>query len=228
MSPRAYNLGRRRAATDATRAKILEAARTLLGGKGDLGELSMEAIAAKAGVSRMTVYNQFDSQPKLLEALSDSLAERGGMHRLMEAFTEPLPDEAVRRFVTTFVGFWASERVVFRRVRAMGVLVPSVYRKVRDRDEWRRQAARNLFEKIGPRTAPDRPSDPDWAADLLAALTSFEVFDGLCEGERTPESLARSLTAEVLRAWHLEDSRPPRLGSSLARPRRGPVRRRPD
>lgn len=214
MSPRTYNLGRRRAASVATRSKILEAARSLLGGKGDLGEVSMEAIAAKAGVSRMTVYNQFDSQPKLLEALSDSLAERGGMHRLAVAFTEPDPEAAVRSFVGTFVGFWASERVVLRRVRAMGILLPSVYRKVRDRDEWRRTAARNLLAKFGARPGAVGWPDPEWRADLLAALTSFEVFDALCEGQRTPADVAQSLTDAALRACRLGGSAPSPPSSS--------------
>ena len=56
MAPRPYDLGRRRRAADATRTKILEAARALLGGKSEVAEFSMESVAAKAGVSRMTVY----------------------------------------------------------------------------------------------------------------------------------------------------------------------------
>jgi AcrR family transcriptional regulator len=217
MPPRPYDLGRRRASGDATRAKILEAARSLIGGKGDMAEFSMEAVAAKAGVSRMTVYNQFHSQPRLLEALSDAIAERGGMHRLAGAFVEPSPAEAVRIFVSTFVGFWASERLLLRRLRAMGVLVPTVYRKVRDRDAWRREAARNLAAKLDVRPGSDRIRDPEWAADLLAALTSFETFDALCEGDRTPETVARALSATVLRAWGIP-AEPGR--TATGRPRR--------
>jgi AcrR family transcriptional regulator len=203
MSPRRYELGRRRGSTEATRAKILEATRGLLGGKGDLVEFSMEAVASKAGVSRMTVYNQFHSQARLLEALADHLAEKGGMHRIAESFLEPRPDEAVRKFVATFVGLWASDRLLLRRVRAMGLVVPTVFRKVRDRDAWRREAARNLVRKLGVPKPGARSPDAEWAADLLTSMTSFEVFDALCDEARSPEALARSLSDTLVRLWGL-------------------------
>jgi AcrR family transcriptional regulator len=200
MSPRRYELGRRQAASAATRAKILEATRALIAGPGDPAEFSMDAVAAKAGVSRMTVYNQFRSQPKLLEALADSLAERGGMSRLANAFLAPNLEEAVATFVGTFVTFWASDRLLLRRLRAMGVLMPSVYRKLRDRDEWRREAARNIVAKFDVR-AGSVSGDARWAADLLSAMSSFEMFDLLCEDGRRPEELAASLSEAVLHAW---------------------------
>jgi AcrR family transcriptional regulator len=210
MSPRSYDLGRRRGASEATRDRILEATRALFGGKGDLERFSMDAVAVRAGVSRMTVYNQFHSQGELLEAFADRLAERGEMRRLAGAFTEPRAEEAVDRFVRTFVGFWASDRVVLRRMRAMGVLVPRLYRKLRERDEWRREAARNLVAKLGVPAMPGRSGDPRATADLLATLTSFEVFDALCDDKRSPDDVARLLAGEVVRLWGLgRDSTPP-------------------
>jgi AcrR family transcriptional regulator len=215
MSPRRYNLGRRQSAAEATRARIVEAARSLIAKPGDIGEFSMEAVAAKAGVSRMTVYNQFHSQPRLLEAVADSLAERGGMRKLAGAFLAPRVEDGVGVFVETFVGFWASDRVFLRRLRALGVLTPSVYRKVRERDEWRREAARNLVAKFGVHAGPDR--DPGWAAELLFGLSSFEVFDLLHDDSRPPETLARSLTHAVLTAWGV---RGPERETAPARSRR--------
>jgi AcrR family transcriptional regulator len=200
MSPRSYDLGRRRPAAEATRERILEAARALVGGKGDLAEFSMEAVAAKAGVSRMTVYNQFESRTGLLEALADHLAVRGGMQRLREVFGRPDLEGAVRKFVEVFVGFWASDRTTLRRMRALGVLFPSLHRGLPARDAWRLEAARNLLARHG--LAPAAPEDgrgPD-AAELLAALTSFDVFDSLCREPRTPEDVARTISEIALRS----------------------------
>ncbi|MCI4336431.1 MAG: TetR/AcrR family transcriptional regulator [Thermoplasmata archaeon] len=198
MAPRAYAFGRRRAASDATRARIIEATRTLLGGKGDILEFSMETVADKASVSRMTVYNQFRSRTGLLDALADSLAEKGGMHRMAGVFMEPDPEVALRKFVSTFVGLWASDRVLLRRLRAMGLLVPGVYRGVRDRDEWRRQAARNLLTKVGARRTGRPTVDREDSAALLASMTSFEVFDALCTDRRPPEAVAQLLADAVV------------------------------
>jgi AcrR family transcriptional regulator len=214
MCPRRYNLGRRRRDSEATRAKILEAARGLLGGKGDPGDFSMDAVAEKAGVSRMTVYNQFQSESGLLEGLADHLALRGGMGRMPEVFLEPSVIEALRKFFATFVGFWSTDRLLMRRLRAFGVLHPSLYRALRDRDEWRREAAETLVSRLPAfgRTSFDKVE----AIDLLAMLSSFETYEALATEGRSPEQVAQILTETVLRSWSLDHlkigvvGRPPR------------------
>lgn len=214
MCPRKYDLGRRRAITEATRTRILEATRALLGGKADPAEFSMESVAAKAGVSRMTVYNQFHSEAGLLEALADYLANRGGMQHLREAFMEPRPDYALRKFVATFVGFWASDRVLLRRLRAYGVLLPALYRGIRDRDEWRREGARNLIAKIGVRARPALSGGDDPLVELLTTMTSFETFDALCSEQKSPQEVARLLSESLIALWGIT----PRTSRADVRP----------
>jgi AcrR family transcriptional regulator len=182
--PRAYHSTRRRAAAEETRTRILEAARALLAGRGNLDDFSMETIAARAGVSRMTVYYQFESRSGLLDALADHLAQRGGMAQMREVFLEPSLPAAFRKLVETFVGFWASDRVTLRRMRAMAVVFPSDAAGPRDRDAWRREAIANLLEKHRPRGSRARAPVPAELVDTLAMLTSFEAFDLLCVGER--------------------------------------------
>ena len=84
MTRRGYHLGRRQAAVDRTRARILKAARGLLVARGNIA-FSIEAVARRARVTRATVYQRFGSRPKLLEALFDDLARRGGMWDLAHA-----------------------------------------------------------------------------------------------------------------------------------------------
>jgi len=109
MSPRPYRMGKREAAAAETRTRILEAARQLLANKSET-DLSMEAIARRADVSRLTLYYQFKSRPGLLEALYDHLATRGNMRNLTQAFHEPDPSVALEKLIRTFVGFWSSIR----------------------------------------------------------------------------------------------------------------------
>jgi AcrR family transcriptional regulator len=206
MCPRKYDVGRRRAGAEITRTKILEAARTLLSGKSDPAEFSMEAVAKKANVSRMTVYNRFRSEAGLLEALADYLAAKGGMQHLRQAFMEPRPDEAVRKFVGTFVEFWASDRILLRRLRAFGVLLPGLYKGIRSRDEWRREGAKNLVAKIRAREGRDARG-LDFSVELLTTLTSFETFDAMCSEERPPAEVARQLSESLIAMWGLSAAR---------------------
>jgi AcrR family transcriptional regulator len=221
MPPRNYDLGRRRKASEETRVKILEATRALVGGKGDLGDFSMEAVAEKAGVSRMTVYNQFESRTGLLDALADHLAAQAGMYRLREVFGEEDAERAVRKFVEIFIGFWASDRSTLRRMRALGVLFPSLHGGVPGRDAWRLEAASNLMKRHADRLRLSTAAARQEAAELLSAVTGFDVFDALCTDSRPPAQVAHLLSTSALR---LIGIRPPsrRKVASAHRPRGSP------
>jgi len=197
--PRAYDSSRRRAATEATRTRILEAARAIIGGKGNLDDFSMETVAKRAGVSRMTVYYQFESRAGLLDALADHLALRGGMFRMREVFLEPSLPSAFRKLVETFVGFWASDRVTLRRMRAMAILFPKDAAGPRDRDAWRREAIANLLARHRHRSSGSRNGASEDRLDLLATLTSFEVYDLLAQGSRSSEQIVDLLVDLGLR-----------------------------
>ncbi|MCI4345093.1 MAG: TetR/AcrR family transcriptional regulator [Thermoplasmata archaeon] len=182
-----------------TRTRVLEATRAIIGGKGDLTSFSMEAVARKAGVARMTVYYQFHSREQLLDALADHLAEHGGMRRMREVFLEADPAKALRRLVEVFVSFWASDRVTLRRLRAMGVVAPRQDRGPRDRDAWRREAVQTLLTRIARTRGKAKLADRADLVDLVTSLTSFETFDVLCTSARAPESVASLLSDLVVR-----------------------------
>src|ERR1700682_5686739 len=104
MSPRPYRLGQRQGAADETRAGILAAGR----GPVPAGtSFSIDAVARRADVARMTVYYQFSSKRGLLEALFDALAARGGMQQLPSAFQKTDPAAALNRFIDVFARFWS-------------------------------------------------------------------------------------------------------------------------
>src|SRR5256885_12555613 len=114
MTPRPYRLGRRQAAVDRTRARILTAARALLVARGN-ADFSIEAVARRARVTRATVYQRFGSRSQLLEALFDDLARRGGMWDLAVAFWQAAPEEGLVRVITTFGRFLTAHRPISRR-----------------------------------------------------------------------------------------------------------------
>jgi AcrR family transcriptional regulator len=189
VTPRPYRLGRRQAAVDRTRARILKAARALLVSRG-AGAFSIEAVARRARVTRVTVYQRFGSRSKLLEALFDDLARRGGMWDLADAFRQPDPDEALGRFVATFARFWTAHRPIHRRLLALAALDQGLERTLRARQEWRRQGLRVIVGRWRERSAGPAAASPDETIDALFALTGFETFDLLAGPTRTPAQVA--------------------------------------
>src|SRR5204862_2109761 len=122
MSPRPYQLGQRQATTEQTRIRIINAARELLMARDGYSTFSLDLVARRADVARMTVYHQFGSKLGLLEALCDSLAIYGGMEQLASAFRRPEPREVLDEFITVFGRFWQSDRLILRRLRGLAAL----------------------------------------------------------------------------------------------------------
>jgi AcrR family transcriptional regulator len=178
---------KREAAASETRLRILEATRRILSDESEVA-LSMEAIARRADVSRLTIYYQFKSRPGLLEALYDYLAMRGNMRRMAEVFHEPDPDAALDKLVSVFVGFWSSDRVVIRRLRAMASLDPEIREGIESRDARRHHIAREILKRMA--AAEKKKYDDERriaAADVIAMLTGFATYDALAtagQGEK--------------------------------------------
>jgi AcrR family transcriptional regulator len=167
------------------------AARELLASPEGPGELTVDAVARQAKVARMTVYYQFGSRAGLLEAVFDDLAGRGGMRDLPRAFQQADPLAALAEFTAVFVRFWASERLVIRRLQALTATDPEL-QKV-SRDAWRREGLQVIVDRIAERSgragAPARAE----AVDVLHVLTSFQVFDQLAGSGRSAGEVASML-----------------------------------
>src|SRR5918999_186639 len=193
MSPRAYRMERRRESTDANRRRILDAARELLARQDGSSRFSLEEVARRAGVARMTVYYQFGSLVGLLQALCDSLAVAGGMEHLGDAFRRPDPVAAMDEFIAVFVGFWESDRAVIRGLGALAVLNPEVAMVLEERYGWRRKGVRALLERIAKQTGRPALREMNEATDLLYMLTSFATYDTLAGPSRSRPQVTRLL-----------------------------------
>jgi len=189
MSPRPYRMEKRRIAASETRQRILEAARELLT-EHVAPDLSMDAIARRADVARLTIYYQFKSRRGLLEALYDHLAMRGNMQRMAEVFQTADASHALELLVRTFVGFWSSDPIVMRRLRAMAALDVDIEKGIEARDARRQHAARQILGRMAAGRELKKDAPPAAArADVLSALTSFEMYDALNKAGHPPEEI---------------------------------------
>lgn len=191
MSPRPYRMAFRRESTEDTRSRILVAARQVVGARQGSGRFSVEEVARRAGVARMTVYYQFGSLNGLLEALCDSLASAGGMDRLAEAFRITDPKEAIDRFISVFAGFWESDRDVLRGLGAFAAFDPEFAAVLEERYSWRRKGLRVLLERHAKLNGRPRPKEMDEVADLLYMLTSFSAYDTLAGTRRSSPQVTK-------------------------------------
>jgi len=162
--PRSYRLGRRQASVDRTYKAVVDAARDLVT---ELGAApSVGAIARRAGVSRLTVYARFGSRAALLEALAPFLADHGG---------SDLRDHFERT-----CSAWAENPALFRHLQAdeAGAAGP----------------ARRIAEQLAAGDALRPGCSLKEAEDVIAALSSFPVFDRLHkDGRRSPAAVTEIL-----------------------------------
>src|ERR1700758_5018624 len=105
MSSRPYRSKVRTEAAGETRARIVAAAAELLGTTPYV-PFSLESVAKKAGVTRLTVYNQFGGRRALLEAVFDQTAATAGLDRLGEVMAMPDPHRSLALIVDRFCAFW--------------------------------------------------------------------------------------------------------------------------
>jgi AcrR family transcriptional regulator len=197
--PRTYRLGLREEASEQTRSRILAAARELLIAPFGFSSFSMEAVARRADVARMTVYHQFGSKIGLLEAICDSLAASGGMEQLAAAFSRPEPLDALDEYIAVFGRFWQSDRLLTRRLRGLAALDPEFEQVIRSRDERRRQGLRVIVARLGGSYGEPKPPASDQVVDVLYTLIAFEFFDTLAGPTRSLEDVA-PIVARLARA----------------------------
>ena len=182
---RPYRSPQRAAAAEETRARLVAAACILLSGDKDSPPFSLDAVARQAGVTRLTVYNHFQSKRGLLEAVFDDLAQRGGLSELPLVFAESDPDKAMHRFVTVFCRFWATHAGMLPKFSAVTKLDDDVAASLLSRTERRRHALTVLVSRL---TVDDERKNPD-LIDLLFALTGFDMFSALSVRNRSAESV---------------------------------------
>jgi AcrR family transcriptional regulator len=177
MAAREYRLGRRQAEADRTRSRILAAARELVSELGP--ESSVGKVAARAGVSRITIYNQFGSKAGLLEALSTRARPLSG--DVPPGETGAHPSDELRLRIEQACAAWAMD--------------PRLYRQLAGRTHGERSDHdHGLAERLAAQDRLRPGSSIKEAEDVIGILLSFPVFDRLHkEGRRSPSAVAEIL-----------------------------------
>src|SRR5712664_4044385 len=126
MPARSYTSSVRTAAAAEKRERVIEAAARSLREDASIASFSLDTVAKAAGVTRLTVYNQFGSRRGLLEAVFE-----------------------------IFCAFWNRDPAVGRLHEAMAT-DPEFAQALIERNERRRKLVRVIVERIAAKTASRR------------------------------------------------------------------------
>lgn len=180
----------------ATRARILHAVRALLG-EGGFHDASMETIAARAGVTRVTLYRTFGSKQALLEGLAWDALAQARLDRVDAAHAHPDVRGAVRHMLRANCQMFADlaeamplSLELARFDSDMRAVIDATYHGRRHR----------AMERLAARVIDEGAAAPGWTknriADALLVLSSHEAFQTLVEHrhhtvDRAADSLNR-------------------------------------
>jgi AcrR family transcriptional regulator len=170
--------GKRAAATDATRRAIITAARDLLAAR-QWQQFTIDAVAKRAGVTRVTVYNQVRSKRGLLEALLTDLTERARMDQLVNDTRYLNAAEACASIVLQTCRFWHAERDILRPLFGLAGVDHEVAAMLGQREQWRGEQLRHLLQRLGDEATQQTKLTPDDTLAATLALTSFPTYDSL-------------------------------------------------
>jgi AcrR family transcriptional regulator len=112
------------------REQLLDAALDVLAGR-QLQELSIEAVAASAGIGKPVVYTAFGSRTELVEALLRREHERG-LAQVREAMPDDLTGAPARAYAATVSAFLRAVRQNPTRWRLILTVPDSAPREYRD------------------------------------------------------------------------------------------------
>ena len=178
MSPRSYLQTRRAEQTRARHADLVAAACQLVETTGFHG-LALENVAAAAGVTRRTVYNQFGSKLGLLEAILDRVAERGHVADLTAAVEIPDCAVALRALLNAHRQLWSSERLLLRRLLGLAAVDPETAATIAAREKRRREPWAILVGRLAAAGRLRPGFDEERAVTVLMFMNSFAAFDAL-------------------------------------------------
>jgi AcrR family transcriptional regulator len=161
-----YASRRRPQRSQATREKIVGAVRDLLA-DGTFHETPVEEVAARAGVSRATLYQHFGTRDGLVDALCESFDANPALVKIRRI-------DDLDSFVELCTAFWSSEEQVLAQLYGAASVDPAAAALV-ERQRADRYAELRRILRSG------RVGDRRVFAEL-AALTSFETFRELRRG----------------------------------------------
>lgn len=178
MSKRIYRQQQRARSAEATRQRIIDATRRCLT-DAPLLAISMDRIAATAGVARRTIYTIFGSRAGLLRAIEQDLMVRGGFAEIQAAFEHADARQILQDALPASVWLFARERAILRALSLQALINPEAAAVSQHLDEGRIGGMRHLASLLIEQGHTRPELNQAEVADVLAVASDQTVQDRL-------------------------------------------------
>jgi AcrR family transcriptional regulator len=161
-SPTTSGEPRRRADAVRNRQRVLEATRTLLADPG--ANLTVEAIATKAGVGAATVVRSFGSKEALIDVAVAELLEPV-IRRARDGLSKTSAQDALRRFLIELIAFQSGHWIIGEQLRGLDLPSTTAQRAALT------EAVTEMVNRARDEGAIRTDIDPRVTMDLITEIT---------------------------------------------------------
>jgi len=155
--------------------------------------LALDEVARVAGVTRVTIYNQFRTKVGLIEAVFRDSGRRMKVLHALEALALPDPRDALHALIRENCRAWHRDRHVLQRVVALAAVDPDAGRVLAHFEGRRAHDAAVLVARLAAARALRTRVAPAQVAAAITALTSFPYYD-----QMLATGVRRQLIPEIL------------------------------
>jgi AcrR family transcriptional regulator len=196
MAPRRYVSANGRRASARTVERVLDAAAELVA-EDAFHTATIDDLAARAAVSRATVFSRFGSKLGVLEALSLRCAGGPEMRAIRDAHALEDPVEAVNAAIDAACDLWETQGFILIQLKAIVVLEPQASALIEAQQQDQRAGKQHLARGL----AKAGLLRPGWsharAAATLHVLTSVETFLELRRDHELPLPQVKATLREL-------------------------------
>jgi AcrR family transcriptional regulator len=163
--------------------------------------LTLARIAARAGVSRATLYRHFASVTGLLDGVAADLLTRARFDRLLAALDLDDPVEALRQVTVAGTGIWAIDTGLVRNLFSLARAQPEALPVIAQLEAGRLGAMEHLAGRLHQAGRLRSGLARDRAVDLLLVISAFAAWDELLTvRNRSPADATATIADLAIRA----------------------------
>jgi AcrR family transcriptional regulator len=159
--------------------------------------LTLLDVAARAGVSRTTLYRHFASVADLLDGVAADLLARARFDRLLAALELDDPVDALRQVTIAGTAIWAADTALVRNLICLARAQPEAVPVIDQLELGRVTAMERLATRLSRAGRLREGLARAQAVDLLVVVTAFAAWDELVTARNRSAATATAAIVDL-------------------------------